>query len=95
MRAIQLREFGGASREKREVDTGALLRGSKAVMGFWLIHALARPALAVPLIGEPLGAPASGALRVRIGGVYALSEAARAPGARITRRHRQAAARSL
>jgi NADPH2:quinone reductase len=39
---------------------------------------LARPDLAVPLIGELLGALASGALRVTIGGVYALSDAARA-----------------
>jgi NADPH2:quinone reductase len=70
--------FGNASRENREVSTGALLQGSQAVMGFWLVHVLARPDLAVPLIGELLGALASGALRVRIGGVYALSEAARA-----------------
>jgi NADPH2:quinone reductase len=70
--------FGNASREQRDVNTGALLQGSKAVMGFWLVHVLARPDLAVPLIGELLGALASGALRVTIGGVYALSDAARA-----------------
>jgi NADPH2:quinone reductase len=70
--------FGNASRENRDVNTGALLQGSKAVMGFWLVHVLARQDLAVPLIGELLGALATGALRVTIGGVYALSEAARA-----------------
>lgn len=70
--------FGNASREDRKVSTGALLQGSKAVMGFWLVHVLSRQDLAVPLIGELLGALASGALRVTIGGVYALSEAARA-----------------
>jgi NADPH2:quinone reductase len=70
--------FGNASREGRDLNTGALLQGSKAVMGFWLVHVLARQDLAVPLIGELLGALASGALRVTIGGVYALSEAARA-----------------
>jgi len=70
--------FGNASRENRDVNTGALLQGSKAVIGFWLVHVLARPNLAVPLIGELLGALAQGALRVTIGGVYPLSEAARA-----------------
>ncbi|HTR75877.1 MAG TPA: zinc-binding dehydrogenase [Solirubrobacterales bacterium] len=70
--------FGNASREARQVDTGALLQGSKAVIGFWLVHVLARRDLAVPMIGELLGALATGALRVTIGGVYPLSEAARA-----------------
>jgi NADPH:quinone reductase len=70
--------FGNASREGRSVDTGRLMQGSKAVIGFWLVHVLARRDLAVPLIGELLQALATGALRVTIGGVYALSEAARA-----------------
>jgi NADPH:quinone reductase len=70
--------FGNASRENRAVDSGRLLQGSKAVIGFWLVHVLARRDLAVPLVGELLEALATGALRVTIGGVYALSEAARA-----------------
>jgi NADPH:quinone reductase len=70
--------FGNASREDRKVSTGALMQGSKTVTGFWLVHILARQDLAVPLIGELLGALATGALRVTIGGVYPLSEAARA-----------------
>jgi NADPH:quinone reductase len=70
--------FGNASREAREVNTGALLQSSRAVVGFWLVHVLARRDLAVPLIGELLGSLASGALRVTVGGVYPLSEAARA-----------------
>jgi NADPH:quinone reductase len=70
--------FGNAARESRQIDSGALLHGSKAVIGFWLVHVLARRDLAVPLIGELLGALASGALRVTVGAVYPLSEAARA-----------------
>jgi NADPH:quinone reductase len=70
--------FGNASRESRQIDSGALLHGSKAVLGFWLVHVLLRRDLAVPLIGELLGALASGALQVTVGGVYPLSEAARA-----------------
>ena len=68
--------FGNASREAREVNTGALLQSSRAVIGFWLVHVLARRDLAVPLIGELLGSLATGALRVTVGGVYPLSEAA-------------------
>jgi NADPH:quinone reductase len=70
--------FGNASRENREVSTGALLQGSKAVVGFWLVHVLSRRELAVPLIGDLLGSLATGALQVTIGDVYPLSEAARA-----------------
>jgi NADPH:quinone reductase len=70
--------FGNASRDNRQVSTGALLQGSKAVIGFWLVHVLSRRDLAVPLIGELLGALATGALQVTIGGVYPLSEAASA-----------------
>ena len=70
--------FGNASRESRQIDSGVLLHGSKAIIGFWLVHVLARRDLAVPLVGELLEALATGALRVTIGGVYPLSEAARA-----------------
>jgi NADPH2:quinone reductase len=70
--------FGIASRDQREVSTAALLRGSKAVIGFWLLHLLARRDLVLPMIGELLGAVASGELEVTVGGVYPLSEAARA-----------------
>jgi NADPH2:quinone reductase len=70
--------FGNASRQQPTVNVGSLLQGSKAVIGFWLVHVLARRDLAVPLIGELLGALATGALQVTIGGVYPLSEAARA-----------------
>jgi NADPH2:quinone reductase len=70
--------FGIASREQREVSTAALLRGSKSVIGFWLAHLLGRRDLLVPMIGDLLAAVAAGELDVTIGGVYPLSEAARA-----------------
>jgi NADPH:quinone reductase len=78
--------FGIASREQREVSTAALLRGSKSVIGFWLLHLLARRDLALPMIGELLGAVAAGELEVTVGGVYPLSEAARAHEDLIARR---------
>jgi NADPH2:quinone reductase len=78
--------FGIASREQREVSTGALLRGSKAVIGFWLLHLLARRELAAPMIGELLGMVAGGEIEVTVGGVYPLSEAPRAHEDLIARR---------
>lgn len=78
--------FGIASREQREVSTAALLRGSRSVIGFWLVHLLLRRDLATPMIGELLGAVAAGELEVTIGGVYSLAEAARAHRELIGRR---------
>ena len=78
--------FGIASREQREVSTAALLRGSKSVIGFWLVHLLARRELVAPMIGELLGAVAAGELEVTVGDVYPLSEAARAHEDLIARR---------
>jgi len=78
--------FGIASREQRDVSTAALLRGSKTLVGFWLIHLLARRELVGPMIGELLSAVAAGELEVTVGGVYPLSEAARAHEDLIARR---------
>jgi len=78
--------FGIASREQREVSTASLLRGSKSVIGFWLAHLLMRRDLVAPMIGELLGAVAAGELRVTVGDVYPLSEAARAHEDLIARR---------
>src|ERR671928_125462 len=37
--------YGIASREQNEVRNGALMRRSQGVIGFWLMHLLARPEL--------------------------------------------------
>src|SRR5204862_192559 len=37
--------YGIASREQNEVATGRLMRRSHAVVGFWLMHCLGRPAM--------------------------------------------------
>ncbi|MGB7588391.1 MAG: zinc-binding dehydrogenase [Solirubrobacterales bacterium] len=78
--------FGIASREQRQVSTAALLQGSKSVIGFWLVHLLLRGDLAAPMIGELLGKVAAGTLKVTLGEVYPLSEAARAHEDLIARR---------
>jgi NADPH2:quinone reductase len=78
--------FGIASREQREISTARLLRGSKAVIGFWLAHLLMRPAEVAPMVGELFSLVAGGDLEVEIGGVYPLSEAARAHEDLVARR---------
>jgi NADPH2:quinone reductase len=78
--------FGIASREQRDISTGALLQGSKTVVGFWLIHLLLRREIAAPMIGELFEAVAGGELEVTVGEVYPLSEAARAHEDLIARR---------
>ena len=71
--------FGNASRHPNTVKTNYLLQTSKSVIAFWLVPFIVkrRDELAAS-IGELLGAVASGELEVVIGGVYPMSEAARA-----------------
>ncbi len=66
--------FGIASREENTVRTGHLMRNSRSVIGFWLVHLFRRPDVLRRGIQEILGAAASGELRAVIGGVYPLSE---------------------
>jgi NADPH:quinone reductase len=72
--------YGMASRQAPSpVDLGALMRRSRGVIGFWLVHAMADPArhLAAPM-DELLAMTAAGELRPVVGEVYPLSEAAQA-----------------
>lgn len=69
--------FGIASSEPNEVRTSRLMRTSRAVVGFWIPHLLQRPDLLAAGISELLGAVASGALEVVIGGVHPMSDVAR------------------
>jgi NADPH2:quinone reductase len=67
--------FGIASRQANEVRSQDLMRTSRAVVGFWLVHLFTRPDELRAGIAELLGAVAAGDLEVVIGGVYPLSEA--------------------
>lgn len=70
--------FGIASREPNQVLTQKLMRTSRSVVGFWLVHLFRRPDLLREGIGELLDAVASGRLEVVIGDVYPMSDVARA-----------------
>jgi NADPH2:quinone reductase len=71
--------FGNAARHPNQVATNYLLQTSKSVIGFWVVPLIARKRdLIRSMTADLLGAVASGELEVVIGGVYPLSEAARA-----------------
>jgi NADPH:quinone reductase len=70
--------YGIASREQNEVATGALMRGSRAVVGFWLKHCLGRRDMMEEPLRDLFERAARGALVPLIGGTYPLSEVRRA-----------------
>jgi NADPH2:quinone reductase len=67
--------FGIASGEQNEIMTGRLMRKSRSVIGFWLVHLFADPAATGKGISDLLRAVGAGELEVVIGGVRPLSEA--------------------
>jgi NADPH2:quinone reductase len=78
--------YGIASREQNEVATGALMRRSHAVVGFWLMHCLGRPAMVDEALADLFARVARGELRVVVGGTYPLAGAAEAQIALAERR---------
>ena len=75
----RLVSYGIASGEQNQVATGALMRKSRAVIGFWLMHCLRRPAEMVDApLQELFERVAAGELRVVEGETYGLSEVRRA-----------------
>ena len=74
----RLVSYGIASREQNEVRSGALMRRSHAVVGFWLMHCLRDPEMVAGPLQELFALAASGELRVVEGEAYGLSEVRRA-----------------
>lgn len=73
----RLVHFGQASRTvPTPVAPGALMHGGKAVIGFWLVHALSRPGLYAAAVTDLFGAIADGTIRPIHGGAYPLERAA-------------------
>jgi NADPH:quinone reductase len=70
--------FGIASRQPNQVDTGHLMRHSRAVIGFWLMHLIPQRELVASMIGDLFSAVAAGELEVVVGEVYPLTEVRRA-----------------
>jgi NADPH:quinone reductase len=74
----RLVSFGIASREQNEVPTGHLMRNSRAVIGFWLMHLTPHREEVAAIVADLFAAVAAGELEVIVGGVYPLAEAPRA-----------------
>ncbi len=70
--------FGIASREQNEVASGHLMRHSRAVIGFWLMHLIPRRDEIAAMIEDLHAAVAAGELEVIVGEVYPLAEVRRA-----------------
>jgi NADPH2:quinone reductase len=70
--------YGIASREQNTVETGRLMRKSRAVVGFWLVHCLGRRDMMEEPLADLLDRVARGELKPQVGETYALSDVRRA-----------------
>jgi NADPH:quinone reductase len=70
--------YGIASQEQNTVKTGRLMRKSRAVVGFWLMHCLGRRDMVEEPLADLFDRAARGELRPQIGETYALSDVRRA-----------------
>jgi NADPH2:quinone reductase len=71
--------YGMAGRQPPpQVDAGRLLRSSRAVVGFWLAHCMARPGMLSGAMDELFAMTRDGRLRPVVGGSYPLQDARRA-----------------
>jgi NADPH:quinone reductase len=66
--------YGIASREPNTVDTGRLMRKSRAVVGFWLMHCLGRRDMMEEPLADLFDRAARGELVPQVGNTYGLSE---------------------
>ena len=70
--------YGIAGREQNTVQTGRLMRKSRAVIGFWLMHCLGRRDMMEEPLRDLFERAARGELVPQIGTTYALSDIRRA-----------------
>ncbi|HKP90037.1 MAG TPA: NADPH:quinone oxidoreductase family protein [Thermoleophilaceae bacterium] len=70
--------YGMASREQSTIRNGHLMRKSRGVIGFWLMHLLARPEMLRGPLADLFERAARGELPVVVGGTYPMSDVRRA-----------------
>ena len=70
--------YGIAGREQNTVETGRLMRKSRAVIGFWLMHCLGRREMMEEPLADLFARAARGELVPQMGETYALSDVRRA-----------------
>jgi NADPH2:quinone reductase len=70
--------YGIASREQNTVETGRLMRKSRGVIGFWLMHCLGRREMMEEPLADLFERAARDELKPQMGETYPLSEVRRA-----------------
>jgi NADPH:quinone reductase len=70
--------YGIAGREQNTLETGRLLRKSRTVVGFWLMHCLGRRDMVEEPLSDLFDRAARGELKPMVGATYPLSEVRRA-----------------
>jgi NADPH:quinone reductase len=70
--------YGVAGREPNTVQSGALMRKSRGVIGFWLMHCLGRREMMEGPLRDLFERAARGELRPQMGATYPMSEVRRA-----------------
>jgi NADPH:quinone reductase len=70
--------YGIAGREQNTVETGRLMRKSRSVIGFWLMHCLGRREMVEEPLADLFDRAARGELAPQVGTTYPLSEVRRA-----------------
>ena len=70
--------YGIAGREQNTLETGRLMRKSRAVVGFWLMHCLGRREMMEEPLADLFERAVRGEIRPQVGGTYPLSEVRRA-----------------
>ena len=70
--------YGIASHEQNSVRSGSLMRHSRSVVGFWLMHCLGRPQMVDEALTDLFARVANGELEAVAGPAYPLAEAGRA-----------------
>jgi NADPH:quinone reductase len=70
--------YGIAGREQNTVETGRLMRKSRAVVGFWLVHCLGRREMVEEPLADLFDRAVRGELKPQMGETYPLSDVRRA-----------------
>ena len=70
--------YGIASREQNKLETGRLMRKSRTVVGFWLVHCLGRRDMVEEPLADLFDRAARAELEPLVGATYPLSEVRRA-----------------
>jgi NADPH2:quinone reductase len=79
-------QYGLSTREKSQVSNAKLLRTSRGVIGFWLMHAIGRPGMLREPLADLFERAARGEIVARVGDAYPLSGVARAHEDLLSRR---------